>query len=174
MPSHYIDFTLTSVQNYFASPVYALFQLISSNMNIQNMCSISNQDSLLNQFLSNVTISNSVISSIEMIEPSFIVTSSLLNISQTSISMITNPNSFDLMFITLDSSLIISNLVFEDSISDLLNALNTDIQIDTLMLRNISSNSNLLKISTSQSVNISNYQAQNVTTSVSTEILITH
>ena len=174
MPSHYIDFTLTSDQNYFASPVYALFQLISSNMNIQNMCSISNQDSLLNQFLSNVTISNSVISSIEMIEPSFIVTSSLLNISQTSISMISNPNSYDLIFITLDSSLIINNLVFEDSMSDLLNALNTDIQIDTLMLRNISSSSNLLKISTSQSVNISNYQAQNATTSVSTEILITH
>ena len=174
MPSHYIDFTLTSDQNYFASPVYALFQLISSNMNIQNMCSISDQNTLLNQFLSNATISNSVISSIEMIEPSFIITSSLLNISQTSISMITNSNSYDLMFITLDSSLIINNLIFEDSMSDLLNALNTDIQIDTLMLRNISSSSNLLKISTSQSVNISNYQAQNATTSVSTEILITH
>ena len=138
------------------------------------MCSISNQDSLLNQFLSNVTISNSVISSIEMIEPSFIVTSSLLNISQTSISMISNPNSYDLIFITLDSSLIINNLVFEDSMSDLLNALNTDIQINTLMLRSISRSSNLLKVSTSQSVNISNYQAQNATTNVSTQILITH
>ena len=143
-------------------------------MNVQNMCSISEQNTLLNQFLSNVTISNSVISNIDMIEPSFIATSSLLNISQTTISMITNPNSYDLMFITLDSSLVIDNLMFEDSMSDLLNALNTDIQIDTLMLRNISSNSNLLKISTSQSVNISNYQAENATTSVSTEILITH
>ena len=138
------------------------------------MCSISEQNTLLNQFLSNVTISNSVISNIDMIEPSFIATSSLLNISQTTISMITNPNSYDLMFITLDSSLVIDNLMFEDSMSDLLNALNTDIQIDTLMLRNISSSSNLLKISTSQSVNISNYQAENATTSVSTEILITH
>ena len=143
-------------------------------MNIQNMCSISDQNTLLNQFLSNATISNSVISSIEMIEPSFIITSSLLNISQTSISMITNPNSYDLMFITLDSSLIINNLVFEDSMSNLFNSINTNIQIDTLMLRNISSNSNLFKISTSQFVNISNYQAQNATTSVSTQILITH
>ena len=127
MPSHYIDFTLTSDQNYFASPSYALFQLISSNMNVQNMCSISEQNSVLNQFLSNVTISNSIVSNIEMIESSFITTSSLLNISQTTISMILNPESYDLMFMTLDSSLIIDNLAFEDSLSNLFNSLNTDI-----------------------------------------------
>ena len=174
MPSHYIDFTLTSDQNYFTTVSYALFQLISSNVNIQNMCSITDQNSVVNQFLSNVTISNSVISNIEMIESSFTVTSSLLNISQTTISMVSNPDSYDLMFITLDSSLIIYNLVFEDSSSNLFNTLNTDIQIDTLMLRNITSSSNLLKISTSQSVNIINYETENVTTSFSTEILITH
>ena len=173
MPSHYIDFTLTSDQNYFATVSYALFQLISSSMNIQNMCSISDQNSVLNQFLSDVAISNSVISNIEMIEPSFIVTSSLLNISQSTISLISSPDSHDLMFITLDSSLIIDNLVFEDSLSNLFNSLNTDIQIDTLMLRNISSSLNLLKISTSQYVNISNYQTENAATSASTEILIT-
>ena len=173
MPSHYIDFTLTSDQNYFATVSYALFQLISSSMNIQNMCSISDQNSVLNQFLSDVAISNSVISNIEMIEPSFIVTSSLLNISQSTISLISSPDSYDLMFITLDSSLIIDNLVFEDSLSNLFNSLNTDIQIDTLMLRNISSSLNLLKISTSQYVNISNYQTENAATSASTEILIT-
>ena len=172
MPSHYINFTLTSDQNYFASVSYALFQLISSNVNIQNMCSILDQNSVVNQFLSNVTISNSVISSIEMIESSFIVTSSLLNISQTTISMVSNPDSYDLMFITLDSNLVIDNLVFEDSSSNLFNTLNTNIQIDTLKIRNISSSSNLLKISTSQSVNITNYQAQDATTNVSTEILI--
>ena len=172
MPSHYINFTLTSDQNYFASVSYALFQLISSNVNIQNMCSITDQNSVVNQFLSNVTISNSVISNIEMIESSFIVTSSLLNISQTTISMVSNPDSYDLMFITLDSSLVIYNLVFEDSSSNLFNTLNTNIQIDILKIRNINSSANLLKISTSQSVNITNYQAQDATTSVSTEILI--
>ena len=138
------------------------------------MCSITDQSSLLNQFLSNVTISNSIISNIQMIESLFIVTSSLLNFSQSAISMISNPDSYDMMFITLDSSLIINHLVFEDSLSNLFNSLNTDIQIDTLMLRNISSSSNLLKISTSQSVNITNYQTENVITSTSTEILITH
>ena len=172
MPDHYIDFTLASDQNYFATVSYALFQLISSNMIIQNMCSISDQSSLLNQFLSNVTISNSMITNIEMIESSLIVTSSLLNISQTTISMISNPDSYDLMFVTLDSSLIIDNLVYEDSVSNLLNSLNTDIQIDTLMLNNISSSSDLVKISTSQMVSIANYQAQNVTTITSTGILI--
>ena len=138
------------------------------------MCSISEQNSVFNQFLSNVTISNSIVSNIEMIESSFITTSSLLNISQTTISMISNPESYDLMFMTLDSSLIIDNLVFEDSLSNLFNSLNTDIQIDTLMLRNISCSMNLLKISNSQYVNIIDYQAENVTTSTGAEILITH
>ena len=174
MPSHYINFTLTSDQNYFATVSYALFQLISSSMNIQNMCRISDQDSLLNQFLSSVTISDSVISNINMIESSFIVTSSLLNISQSTISMVSGSVLYDLMFITFDSSLIIDNLVFEDSLSNLFNSLNTDIQIDTLMLRDISSTSNLLKISTSKHVNITNYQSENATTSASTEILITY
>ena len=142
-------------------------------MNVQNMCSITNQNSLFNQFLSNVTISNSMISNIQMIESSFTVTSSFLNISHTTISMISNPDSYDLMFITLDSIFIINNLVFEDSLSNLFNSLNTDIHIDTLMLRNISSSLNLLKISTSQFVNISDYQSENTSTSASTEILIT-
>ena len=173
MPSHYIDFTLTSDQNYFSSPSYALFQLISSNLDVQNMCSITDQNSLFNQFLSNVMISNSMISNILLIESSFLVTSSFLNISHTTISMISNPDSYDLMFITLDSSFIIDNLVFEDSLSNLFNSLNTDIHIDTLMLRNISSSLNLLKISTSQFVNISDYQSENTSTSASTEILIT-
>ena len=114
-----------------------------------------------------------MISNIQMIESSFTVTSSFLNISHTTISMISNLDSYDLMFITLDSIFIIDNLVFEDSLSNLFNSLNTDIHIDTLMLRNISSSLNLLKISTSQFVNISDYQSENTSTSASTEILIT-
>ena len=136
------------------------------------MCNITDQNSLLNQFLSNVTISRSVISNIQLIESSFIVTSSLLNISETTISAISNPNSYDLMFITIDSSLVIDNLLFEDSISNLFNSFNTDIRINTLMLRNIRSSLNLLKISTSQFVNITNYQSEDTIITASSEILI--
>ena len=136
------------------------------------MCNITDQKSLFNQFLSNVTISNSVISNILLIESSFLVTSSFLNISKTTISMISNPDSYDLMFITLDSGLVIDNLMFENSLSNLFNSLNTDIQISTLILRNISSSLNLLKISTSQFVSISNYQTENATTSANKEIYI--
>ena len=173
MPSEYRQLTLNSDLNYFETTSYALFTLISASVSIQDSSSITQQNSLFNLFLSTLSMSDCYISNIDVVEPTIRVTSSGLNITSTNISEISNPDSYDFMFLTLDSTLTMNSLIFEDSTSNLFNARNTRIEIIDLIIRNVVSYSNLLRILSGNDVLISQYQSSNVSSSVNEQILIT-
>ena len=118
-------------------------------------------------------MSDSVLSQISVLEPAIRVTSSSLNMTNTNISMISDPDSHDFMFLTLDSTLTMNSLIFENSTSNLFNARNTRIEIIDLIIRNVVSYSNLLRILSGNDVLISQYQSSNVSSSVNEQILIT-
>ena len=124
-----------------------MLTLISASLSVQNSSSITIQNSLFNLFLSTVNIIDSTISEIEAIETAVRVTSSTLNITNSNISMISNPARFDFMLITLDSTLIMNSLIFENSTSNLFNARNTMILINGVKISNVSSFSDLIRIS---------------------------
>ena len=173
MPSEYRQVTLGSNPNYFATTSYVLFTLISATLNVQNSSSITQQNSLFNSFLSTTNLSGSTISDIETIEIAIRVTSSTLNIHNMTISKVTNQNSLDLMSITLDSILSIDTLVFDDSQSNLMNVRSTNVHIHGITIENVSSFTNLIRISTSDNINISQFAPINTTTETEEKILIT-
>ena len=110
----------------YAITSHAMFQLISASLSIVNSSSITQQNSLLNLFFSNVTISDSAISEINVIESSIKSTSSVLVIANSSISNVNNYENYKFIFITLDSAIIINNLNFTSSESNLLNIVNAE------------------------------------------------
>ena len=173
MPSEYRQLTLNSDLNYFDTTSYALLTLISASVSIQDSSSITQQNSLFNLFLSTLSMSDCYISNIDVLEPTIRVTSSSLNITSTNISEISNPDSYDFMFLTLDSTLTMNSLIFENSTSNLFNARNTRIQIIDLIIRNVVSYSNLLRVLSGDDVLISQYQSSNTSSSISEQILIT-
>ena len=82
-----------------------MLTLISASLSVQNSSSITKQSSLFNTFLSTISLSDLIISNITIVETSVRVASSSLNISNMTISRISDPNNLDLMFISLDSIL---------------------------------------------------------------------
>ena len=173
VPSEYKQLTLSSSQNYFATTSYALFTLISASISVQNSTSITQQNTLFNLFLSKTSIIDSTISDIDAIETAVRVTSSTLNMTNVNISEIMNPSNYDLILVTIDSTLIMNSLMFHSSKSNLFNSKNAIIQIDGLTILNITSFTNFIKISSSQNVIISQYRTTNATTDINKQILIT-
>ena len=173
MPSEYRQLTLDPSQNYFTTTSYALYKLISASLSIQSSSRITQQNSLFNLFLSTLSMADCFISHIDVLEPAIRVTSSNLNMTSTSISRISDPDSYDFIFLTLDSTLTMNSLIFEDSTSNLFNARNTRIQINDLIIQNVASYSNLIRILSSNDIVISQYQSSNTSSSISEQILIT-
>ena len=172
MPSDYKQLTLGSNQNYYGTTSYAIFTLISASLNIQNSSSVIQQNSLLSSFLSTIQLSDSMISDIDVVETAIRVTSSTLNMSNMTMSRITNPNNVDLMFITLDSILTVNNLMFDDSQSNLMNVRSTNVQINDITIESVNSFTDLIRISSSDNVHISQFVSINTTTDTDEKILI--
>ena len=100
--------------------------MIYASLSIVNSSSINQQNSLLNLFFSNATISDSAMSEISVIESSIKTTSSIMQIINSSISSVNNYDDHEFIFITLDSAIIINNLNFSSSESNLLNIVNAE------------------------------------------------
>ena len=122
----YKQFTLNSDQNIFAATSHAMFQLISASLNIQNSSNITQQNSILNLFFSNVTITDSSITDINMIESSMTITSSVLSLFKITVSDVNSSDDHYLIFVTLDSVISTNNLNFSDSESNLLNIVDAE------------------------------------------------
>ena len=103
-----------------------MFQLISVSLSLVNSSSISQQYSLFNLFISNVTISDCSISDINVIESSIKATSSIILITSSSISNVNNYDDYQFIFVTLNSSIIINSLNFSNSKSNLLNIVDAE------------------------------------------------
>ena len=173
MTSDYKMIVLNSGQSSIETVSYALFTLILSSLSIRNSSRIQLQNSLFNLDLSNASIIDSIISDVEAVEPAIKVTSSIFDIVNTSISTISGPDNYEFMLITIDSTLSINNLTFDDSNSNLFNSRSATIMIDGLIIRNVTSFTNLIKISSSNYINISRCGSISTNTSIDEQILIT-
>ena len=117
----------------------SLFQLISASMSISSLTKISNTNSLISSFISNVTISNTIIDSISIIEQSISATSSNLVLQSVSISNVINPNNYNFIEVQLESNFQLLSWSFVNSTSNLLNIRDSSLVINNFIFNNISS-----------------------------------
>ena len=166
---------------------HPLFQLITSSILFESETVIHSQSSILNAFVSEVTFKNSTIRDITFSEIPVQIIVSQLTLEDMTITRLNNLQSVDFMLILLDSTLTISNLDYSLSNSILFNARTSSVQIDGISFVNVRdmtqlgaiadsynisvnditsldaviTGSELLTISTSNNVSLSNIDIQN-------------
>ena len=144
-------------------PVSSLLQMISASIQISGSTQIYSESVLINAFISNVTISDSVISNISVVDSWVKISNANLILQNVSISSISNPNSIDFIIALLDSSISISFSEFKNSNSNLFNSRNSKVTLNGLVFKNITSANNLYTISDWNNIVISNTTLVNST-----------
>ena len=141
----------------------SLFQIISSSLRIQNSTCIYNQGKIMNMFVSDVEVVDSIIENINVSESMIIVTSSTFDLINTTLINIYEHSDAQLMFMNLESKLKIFSCNFIQINSQLITSRNSDISINDLLLSDIVSNSTLVQISRSNQVVIGGLNTHNIT-----------
>ena len=172
VPASYMQYMMKSHLSYFMVTSAPLFQLISASLSIQRSSQITQQSSLLNMFLSNAIITNSSISAILLQESAIKVTSSTLNISNTSFIGIVATLPIDIMFVSLDSTLVVNSLSLFNSEISLFTVRSTNIEVNNLTMNSVSVKLYAIKIYSCQPVTLNQISLVNMSSLMGKEILI--
>ena len=114
-----------------------LFHLIQSSMEIINGTQIYSQDSIINSFVSTLTIEGSQLYEISLLEPSIQVTTSNLTLNDMQIHTITNPQNVRFIVVSLDSNFVTDGVDYRSSNSVLFTLSSSVIQASNLSFNNI-------------------------------------
>ena len=152
------------------SPNHYLIQLVYASLSISNNTEIYNQTSLINAFLSSVSISDSHIHDIELTGIGMQIVSSELRLSNMSISRIVNNINTDFILAISGSNVIMSETVYSDSQSILLKTRASQVDINGLKVFNITEAVKLLHLTSAYSSTIHNINVNS--TSVSSGYLV--
>src|SRR5690606_23909942 len=131
---------------------------------IKNSTEFYNQDSILDVFLSKVVIEDSIIRDLTITETCIKIAASELNIMGTNMTNISNPDSYDFLLVSYDSSLTIKNTQFKSSNSIFFRARNAIVIVDGIEFDNITSHTSLFRVDDSHGVSIGNITATSSTT----------
>ena len=172
VPDSYKQYMIKSHLSYFMVTSAPLFQLISASLSIQSSSQVTQQSSLLNMFLSNAIITNSSISAILLQESAIKVTSSTLNISNTSFIGIVATLPIDIMFVSLDSTLVVNSLSLFNSEISLFTVRSTNIEVNNLTMNSVSVKLYAIKIYSCQPVTLNQISLVNMSSLMGKEILI--
>ena len=107
----------------------ALFQILYASLSISNSTTISSTNTLICEFTSSVTIENSKISDIQVVETSIEVTTSSLSMTNVTLSVVSNTNNYDFIVALMSSTVNFSNCSYLDSTSDLINIRNSVLSV---------------------------------------------
>jgi predicted outer membrane repeat protein len=149
-----------------------LLLVISSSIEIRNNTIIEDQESILDLFLSEIDISDSIIQNLEFSQAVLRITSSTMTIENLSIQNISDTNESEFIYSNLDSIVSIKSTNFSDSTSTFIVSLNSQATLEHLLLKNIENESAVIKILNSDSLQIHNLSAVNLTISESILIYI--
>ena len=142
--------------------VNSLFQLISTSLIIQNRSKIFQQDSIIEAFLSEVEITNSTISDINVTGVSIEILSSQLSLTNVEAFNILNQNQSNFILIFLESKLIMNNFTYSNSSSILFNSQKSSVEASFLLLNNITGATNLFTLSDNFNVTMNQVITTNV------------
>ena len=141
----------------------ALFQVISSSLRLQNSTYIHDQNSIVNLFLSDLYVTDSIIENIDMITVAFGVTSSTFVLQSTALNNISSSSNTELLFANLNSSITLDASNFTRFGSSVLRSTNSNVTMNSLLIDYINTNTNIIQISRSELVRIDRLQVLNVT-----------
>jgi len=130
-------------------------QLITAALKFQNNAHIQDQTSVINSFLSTVTIIDSQISSISLDTAGLSILSSTLEIDNIQISGIETQSDAFFISASLDSSLDLKNIVYSNSNALLFEVRTSTISVNKINFTNINNAPHLFKIDSSSDSDIS-------------------
>ena len=139
----------------------SLFIIVSSSLKLQQHTIIYNQNTIINMFLSDVELIDSVVEDVDINTTSFRITSSTCAFKNLVFNNISQNGDSELLLVNLDSSIIIDFLNFTDSNSSLLISRNSIITINRLYAENIKSDKSIIQISESEYTKIDDIQIAN-------------
>ena len=142
-----------------------LFHLIQSSMEITNGTQIYSQDSIINSFVSTLTIEGSQLYEISLLEPSIQVTTSNFTLNDMQIHTITNPKNVRFIVVSLDSNFVTNGVDYRSSNSVLFTLSSSVIQANNLSFNNITNAEYLIVMYDVKSTVFSNLSMVNVSSS---------
>ena len=157
-----------------SSPDDSLFQVILSSLTIQNSTHIHNQNSIVNIFLSDLVVTDSIFEHISTTSSNFRITSSTFILQNTMFRNVSSNIEAELLLINLDSTTTIGSCNYTESNSDFVSNRNSNITITNLLAEKVDTKSNLIEISNSDYVDVNGVQAVDVTIASSYMIIITY
>lgn len=92
-----------------------IIKLISGSLSITNSSVIYHQSSLIRGYLSNIKIVDSLISALTLVENSVEIVSSTFEFINMEVENVVGPSDFDLILISFDSIVKITNVNYHDS-----------------------------------------------------------
>ena len=121
-----------------------LFQLIQGNLIVQNSWKFYNQGSLFDSFISQLTISSTIIYSSIISDYMIKITSSTASISNWSFYGLSSSDDSGLIQASFGTNLTMNGLTYTNSTSSFINSLSSSVNLAGLNIMNISSNSAIL------------------------------
>ena len=138
-----------------------VFQLISANLEINNTV-MYNEGALIDSFVSTVTVSDSQFYDLATTFSAFTITSSTLVASNLTINNISATDNLALFTVTLGSILSMDTIAYHNSLVSFLTCLNSDMNIASLNIYNITSESRAITLSGLTSMRAHNWSISNV------------
>jgi predicted outer membrane repeat protein len=138
-----------------------LFLLILSSLVIENNTIISNQEYLINSYISSIVIKDSEVHSIWNERRVIELSISNLTLSNMNITNIVAQNGASFIFALMENNVKVQNVLVKDSQVELLEIRSSEITIDTLKFINVASERSLMRITNWREVKIDEISVQN-------------
>ena len=138
----------------FETEAKPIFQLISASLSIQNNTVIYDQSSIINAFVSTVTLQNTTFTNITLSEISIKAVVSTITFENITITHLSNPVQTDFILAMLDSTVIINNMNYSSSDSTLFKARTSSVEIMNIEFNQILNATELVAISNCYNVSM--------------------
>lgn len=123
-----------------------IFQLISASLSIIDGTLIYDQSSIINSFISTVTLQNITLTNITMSEISIKAVVSAITFENIIITGLSNPTKTGFILVMLDSTLKITNMNYSDSDSTLFKARTSSVEVVNIQFKEITNTTELFSI----------------------------
>jgi hypothetical protein len=155
----YINSNKETIQSEASSR--ALIQLISGSVKVLNFTHVHHQDAIINAFVSTVVFENSTISQINMTVNWIEIVSSSLTFSGMDVTAISNLGQNEFIDISSESSMAISNVMYNDSDSILFNLRSSEATIQNVTIENVQDAHHLFELYDTKNVRMSGFNIFN-------------
>jgi hypothetical protein len=142
-------------------PSQVLIQSIFGSIKFTNSTHVHNQDAIINAFVSNVVFENSLISSLTVKEKSIVIISSNFEFSGMNVTSISNTGSYELIDVSSDSYMKMTNVSYNHSDSLLFTLKSSGAFVSDVFMNSIKNANNLFEVIGASWVELHNFKIDN-------------